>query len=349
MNILNICDTEAWDLVAYQALHTAARFVKTGHNATVICHKGSRLHEECQKLKINTRTITLGLKFGFFETGGWDLIHFYNPDNINQLLLKKARASARIFITQLKLGSRRAFEKLSLLEPYVDRYIAACSSVQEEFFRVGIDQRKTFMVPPAINLGRWESAMLIKPAMFVREPRRGISVAKITQREAEDIYRIRASLEGLAISLTIQNKTPDFLVRLKKVHEKMIRAAAKGNFAAYQEFNEKFHDLIITTCGNQRLIQLIRNFDRQTMRYRLAVVSRPGWMDNSTKIHAELITAFETGNTESAERIRKQALLERFGSVDRLKKAPVEKISAVPGISAALAATILENLSAKPA
>lgn len=158
----------------------------------------------------------------------------------------------------------------------------------------------------------------------VREPRRGISVAKITQREAEDIYRIRASLEGLAISLTIQNKTPDFLVRLKKVHEKMIRAAAKGNFAAYQEFNEKFHDLIITTCGNQRLIQLIRNFDRQTMRYRLAVVSRPGWMDNSTKIHAELITAFETGNTESAERIRKQALLDQIRRFAEIFKNGVE-------------------------
>jgi len=44
---------------------------------------------------------------------------------------------------------------------------------------------------------------------------------------------------------------------------------------------------------------------------------------------------------------RKQALLERFGSVDRLKRAPVEKISAVPGISLALAKTILEILSAK--
>jgi excinuclease ABC subunit C len=44
---------------------------------------------------------------------------------------------------------------------------------------------------------------------------------------------------------------------------------------------------------------------------------------------------------------RKQALLERFGSVDRLKKASAENISAVPGISATLAGTILEALSSK--
>ena len=160
----------------------------------------------------------------------------------------------------------------------------------------------------------------------VREPRRGISVAKITQREAEDIYRIRASLEGLAISLTIQNKTPDFLTKLKKIHEKMIRAAAKGNVAAYHQANQKFHDLIITTCGNQRLIQLIRNFDKQTTRYRLAVVSSPGWLDNSTRIHAELIAAFETGDTKTAERIRKQALLDQIQRFSEIFKNGTEQL-----------------------
>jgi len=192
MNILNICDTEAWDLVAYQALHTAVRFSKTGHNVAVLCHRKSRLYEECQKLRIETLTITLGLKLGFFETGGWDIVHFYNPDYINPIFLKKARASSRIFVTQLKLGNKRAFEKLSLLEPYVDRYIAACNSVQEEFYRVGIDQRKTFTIPPAINLGRWESAMLIKPAMFLRRPYRVGTVSMDPTFKEQELFLLMA-------------------------------------------------------------------------------------------------------------------------------------------------------------
>jgi len=44
---------------------------------------------------------------------------------------------------------------------------------------------------------------------------------------------------------------------------------------------------------------------------------------------------------------RKQALLERFGSVARLRKASVEKIAAVSGVSTALAHTILESLQDK--
>ena len=69
----------------------------------------------------------------------------------------------------------------------------------------------------------------------VREPRKGISVARNTQREAEDIYRIRASLDGLATSLALEKQTPELLKQLKKMHEQMIRAAEKENGAAYQQ------------------------------------------------------------------------------------------------------------------
>ncbi|OIP94372.1 MAG: hypothetical protein AUK26_00340 [Syntrophaceae bacterium CG2_30_58_14] len=152
----------------------------------------------------------------------------------------------------------------------------------------------------------------------VREPRKGISVARSTQREAEDIYRIRASLDGLATSLAVEKQTPEFLKKLKKMHEQMIRAAEKENVAAYQQLNEKFHGLLINACENPRLIQLIQNFDKQTIRYRMAVSSGPGWMRNSTKIHAAIIVSFEAGDAEAAERIRKNSILgqiERFSEI----------------------------------
>jgi len=170
VNILNVCDSADWDIVAYQALHTAAKFLKLGHNAAVACPRGSRLYAECQKLKVATRPFTLGAKFGFFETSGWDVVHFYNPDPLNPLILKKARATSRIFVTQLKLGSQKAFERLAAAQPYVDKYIAACNSVQEDLLSAGVDSAKTFIVPPCISIGRWESAMLIKPAMFQKRP-----------------------------------------------------------------------------------------------------------------------------------------------------------------------------------
>lgn len=160
--------------------------------------------------------------------------------------------------------------------------------------------------------------ILESKGFVVREPRKGISVAKITPQEAEDIYRIRASLDGLATALAVQKRTPEFMKKLRKMHEQMIRAAEKENGTTYQNLNQKFHSLIITTCGNPRLIQLIENFDKQTMRYRLAVASGPGWMTNSTRLHTAIVDAVEAGDAEAAERIRKESILgqiERFPEI----------------------------------
>ncbi|MBI4352259.1 MAG: glycosyltransferase family 4 protein [Elusimicrobia bacterium] len=170
MKILNVCDSPVWDMVAYQALHTAARFAKLGHTAAVLCLRNSPLFAECARLKVEARPFSLGAKFGFYETGGWDIAHFYNMPGLSPLFLKKAAAGSRIFVTQIKLGSAANFEKLAQLQPYVDLYVGACNSVQEEFVIAGIDPQRTFMVPPCLNIGRWESAMLIRPAMFQKRP-----------------------------------------------------------------------------------------------------------------------------------------------------------------------------------
>lgn len=151
--------------------------------------------------------------------------------------------------------------------------------------------------------------ILENQGFVVREPRRGISVAKISPREAEQIYRIRASLEGLAMALAVQNQTPEFLKKLKELHRQMIRAAERKTAATYQKLNQKFHELIINACDSPRLIQLIHSFDKQTTRYRLAVTHAPRWMATSTQIHAAIVAAFEAGDADAAEQIRRKAIL----------------------------------------
>jgi len=192
MNILNVCDCEDWDIVSYQALHTAARFLKLGHNVAVVCPRGSRLYDECQKQKVPARPLTMGAKFGFFESGGWDVVHFYNPVSLTPLLLKKVRATSRVFVTQLKLGSQKNFEKLASLQTYVTKYVAACNSVQEDLVSAGVEQGRTFMVPPCINIGRWESAMLIKPAMFQKRPYKVGTISMDRSLKEQELFLLMA-------------------------------------------------------------------------------------------------------------------------------------------------------------
>lgn len=199
MNILNVCDSREWDIVAYEALHTALHFTRQKHNAAVLCPKGSRLYAECQKLNVGVRPMTLGTKFGFFEAGSWDVINFYNPAYLPALFLKKAKSSSRIFITQIKLGGQKNAERLAGLAPYVDRYVAACDAVLEDLLRAGVDKNRTFMVPPAINIGRWESAMLIKPAMFQKRPYKVGTISMDATLKEQELFLMMAKdvLEAL--------------------------------------------------------------------------------------------------------------------------------------------------------
>ncbi len=164
-----------------------------------------------------------------------------------------------------------------------------------------------------------EALQILESRGFVvREPRRGFTVVRITVQEAEDIYRIRAGIEGLAMSLAVQYRTPKLLSKLKKMHEKMSLAAEKGKDKVYQGLNRKFHEMIVNACDNPRLIQLIRTFDKQTARYRIAVMTGPGWMENSTRIHRAIIAAIEAGDADAAERIRRESILgqlERFSDI----------------------------------
>ena len=192
MNILNVYDGDEWNIIAYQALHTAARLMKLGHNAAVVCPRGTRLVEECRKLNVAVKPFTLGAKLGFFETAGWDVVHFYNPAALNPLMLKKVRAVSKVFVTQLKLGSAKAFERLAAAQPYVDRYVAACVSVQEDLQGAGVDAAKTFMVPPCISIGRWESAMLIKPAMFQKRPYKVGTISMDRTLKEQELFLLMA-------------------------------------------------------------------------------------------------------------------------------------------------------------
>ena len=221
MNILNVCDSPDWDIVAYQALHMAARFTKLGHNAAVLCPKDSRLYTECGKLKVAVRPLTLGAKLGFFEAGGgWDIVHFYNLAGLPPLFLKKARAASRIVVTQMKLGGGKSFEKLAALRPYVDMYIGACNSVQEEFVIAGIEPQRAFLVPPCLNIGRWESAMLIKPAMLQKRKYTVGTISMDATLKAQELF--------LMMAKEVLDVLPETNFLVVGVKDERIRQLAKG-------------------------------------------------------------------------------------------------------------------------
>ena len=142
------------------------------------------------------------------------------------------------------------------------------------------------------------------------EPRKGASVAKITVEEAEDIYRINAYLESLAIYLAVRNQDSGVLEELKKIHAKMVNLQKANKITdAYKKLHMKFHETIVCASKNKKLIQMIQTFTKQTKHYRFTALCMPERVKSSLEIHEKLIRFFESGDAEKAESLRKKSIL----------------------------------------
>ena len=159
----------------------------------------------------------------------------------------------------------------------------------------------------------------------VHEPRKGVTVTRITAEEIEEIYRIRANLESLATYLAIKRCTPEVISELKKVHQKMIKVAERKDTKDYFALNLKFHDIIINASRSKRLIQMIQAFVKQTDRFRHDILKFPEMLKNSIQAHEKVIRLFESGDAEKAESIRKESILKGIDNFfQKVKEGKIE-------------------------
>lgn len=146
--------------------------------------------------------------------------------------------------------------------------------------------------------------------------RKGVYVTKLTRKEAIDIYMIRANLESLATYLAVKAGGKALADELRAIHTVMKDAVKRGDSDCYIVNNLKFHEILVSTCDNQRLIDMLRSFNKHTARYRVKILSTPGKYEESIKRHEELIDAIANGDAEKAERIRKEAVLSNIPRVE---------------------------------
>ncbi|WP_051792132.1 GntR family transcriptional regulator [Amycolatopsis jejuensis] len=104
-------------------------------------------------------------------------------------------------------------------------------------------------------------------------PNRGARVRMPTLRELNDVYQLRAELEGFAADLAARSRAPEMLAALEKAHEalRQVVPLAEGTLAdpddtetteRLRRFNDMFHRVIHDAGGNQRLGSMIQELHR---------------------------------------------------------------------------------------
>ena len=163
--------------------------------------------------------------------------------------------------------------------------------------------------------------ILESQGFIVWETRKGVSVMKISTEDIDNIYRIFAVLEGLSSYQAVKKQNPLILQRLKKLHARMIELAAQNKIRAYFRANLQFHETMINASENNRLIQILQTFTKLIQQYRLRILSMPERLPESIASHEEIIRAFESGDAEGVEKIRRAAIMK---NVQQLKQKSME-------------------------
>jgi len=125
---------------------------------------------------------------------------------------------------------------------------------------------------------------------FVEQiPNRGVFIRRITRREAEQLYDVRAGLTGLAARLLAKIASQSQIEALELLLEQMDAAAI--SLDDYYPLNLQFHDLMVEFTGNERLIAAYRQLVKELHLFRARGLVQGGGLAVSNAEHRDMVAA----------------------------------------------------------
>ena len=85
---------------------------------------------------------------------------------------------------------------------------------------------------------------------------KGTYVKRFTKKDVSDAYDARLILELFAVERAAETISPERLDFLHELMEKMNDAAKKGDVNSFVDYDVRFHEAIVSTCGNEMIVKL---------------------------------------------------------------------------------------------
>ena len=150
-------------------------------------------------------------------------------------------------------------------------------------------------------------------------------MAGITEKSLRDTLEVRRALEELAIELSCTKITDDEIEELKQAEEEFVNSIENKDIIDIARADEKFHDIIFTSTGNDKLVQMINNLREQMYRYRLEYVKAEATRNQLMDEHEMILRALESRDKSEAKRIIAEHINNQEVNVSRqIKEAPTK-------------------------
>lgn len=134
-----------------------------------------------------------------------------------------------------------------------------------------------------------------------RMPNGRIRVRALDLEELQQLYVVRATVEGLVARLAAPRLRTIDLERMEIALDGMESSVKKGNASGAITAGQAFHDLILRECGNNPLIEVQTGLRSKISRFRAVVASLGNYDFDRVTEHRQILKAFYLRKPEQAE------------------------------------------------
>lgn len=134
-------------------------------------------------------------------------------------------------------------------------------------------------------------------------PNKGAYVTGITMKDVQDIYAMRALLEGLCARWAAEHMTE---AQLEELEENIYLSefhASKGHADQLTELDNRFHEILYEACSSKMLQHTLSDFHEYVLRVRKKTYSDNARSIQSNREHRQIMEAIVAKNAALAEEL----------------------------------------------
>ena len=141
-------------------------------------------------------------------------------------------------------------------------------------------------------------------------PNRGASVRTYDEATLEELYRLRALLEGYAAREAASRITEEQILELEASNERFATLRAGDDVRSLVKENFVFHSLVLDAAGSEKLAELVQKVLHVPLVYRVYVWYSPDQKLVSEHYHRQLVHVLRERDAPRAEAVMREHVLE---------------------------------------
>ena len=138
--------------------------------------------------------------------------------------------------------------------------------------------------------------------LLVMTPQRGVRVAPLSPRSAQEIYELRCLLEPLALRKSLEHVDDAWRAQVQQAYELIftITSDEQHEVVAAEEANRAFHQALYARCESRWLLNIVSMLFDHCIRYRFLSFNQRGGGEGIQAEHRAIYEACMRGDRDAA-------------------------------------------------